>query len=312
MGNPEIPEAASWSAHIESHRKRTTFHSGAKATYAQQEDDWYKLLKAERAKGKRISGLWITTTMLKLIKEQLGDSAVEGFCASRGWFNAFLNRHKLSLRARSNKKFCSIEERLPGVRKWHARLRRRVRRGVQRSTKWGRWLPHNRYIDQVPLTLQDSTDRIYDTTGSEHIWMRASKQGDDKREATLQLCVRLDNDAVQPKPVIIFRGKGLRITEKERAECDPRVIVSFQPKAWADREFCTWYAKDVFPRFVEKDEENVVFLDNLNTQTSPDVAATFKSAANAKVHFLKADCTGLIQPIDAGVGKKTKDVLKRQ
>ena len=36
-------------------------------------------------------------------------------------------------------------------------------------------------------------------------------------------------------PLVIFRGKGLRITHKEQEAWDHRVQVAFQPNAWCDK-----------------------------------------------------------------------------
>ena len=50
--------------------------------------------------------------------------------------------------------------------------------------------------------------------------------GLDKRQATVQLTIFADGvDRV--RPTIIFKGKGLRITTKEKESCDKRVRVTF-------------------------------------------------------------------------------------
>ena len=50
--------------------------------------------------------------------------------------------------------------------------------------------------------------------------------GLDKRQATVQLTIFADGvDRVLP--TIIFEGKGLRITTKEKESCDKRVRVTF-------------------------------------------------------------------------------------
>ena len=112
---------------------------------------------------------------------------------------------------------------------WHAMLRRRIKRGPQISAKWGRWLPENRFnVDQVLFTLSDGSKETYEDVGEGRVWICGSKKGDDKREATLQLCVRLSNTAAQPKPTFIFRGKGLRLKQTERDSWDDRANVMFQ------------------------------------------------------------------------------------
>ena len=47
--------------------------------------------------------------------------------------------------------------------------------------------------------------------------------------------------------------------------------VTFQKKAWADSFVGKWYVKKVFSAFVNKEEENVLLLVNLNMQTGKEV-----------------------------------------
>ena len=49
----------------------------------------------------------------------------------------------------------------------------------------------------------------------------------------MQLTIFADGVA-RVRPLVIFRGKGLRITCKEQEAWDRRVQVAFQPKAWCD------------------------------------------------------------------------------
>lgn len=77
-----------------------------------QEKAIIDLIKTERAKRKKVSGLWLRT-----IREQLGTEAKVEFRASAGWFNNFLARNCLSLRAKHNNKSLSVEQRIAGVKK---------------------------------------------------------------------------------------------------------------------------------------------------------------------------------------------------
>ena len=159
------------------------------------------LCTLDRSKGRRISARWLKVQMKKQVKELYTCNEAESACfrASRGWFTAFIRRYKIALRKKSNSKGQSVVERLPGIQQWHARLRHRLRRGKQVSKKWGRWLPECRYnVDRVPFTLADGDKRTCNDVGEKCIWISGSKKGDDKREATLQLCVRLSNTQQQP------------------------------------------------------------------------------------------------------------------
>ena len=67
-----------------------------------------KLLIAEfklrRAKGSKISKLWLKTKMKQKIESCYGKEVADKFKASNNWFQGFKRRHKISLRRRTNKK----------------------------------------------------------------------------------------------------------------------------------------------------------------------------------------------------------------
>ena len=292
--------------------KKTHLHSGRTAAYKLAEKETHRLYKLHRQKGRRISCRWLKVQMKKQVRELHGEEAGNSFCASRGWFTGFIKRYNITLRKQSNSKGQSVEQRKPGIQQWHARLRHRVRRGKQVSPKWGRWLPECRYnVDQVPFTLADGDKRTYNDVGEKRVWISGSKKGDDKREATLQLCVCLSNSAQQPKATIIFRGKGLRIKQQERQSWDKAVNVLFQSKAWADNGICLHWATTIFPEAVNAKYANVLFCDNLSHQTTPEFADALQKT-NTTVHLLKGNCTDEIQVIDCGIGKKTKSLMATQ
>ena len=64
--------------------------------------------------------------------------------------------------------------------------------------------------------------------------------GLDKRQATIQLCIRVNIRAEGPQVVriaLIFRGRGLRLSAAEKhvyRSLSKVLVVYFQPNAWAD------------------------------------------------------------------------------
>lgn len=74
-----------------------------------------------------------------------------------------------------------------------------------------------------------------------------TKQDDDKRFCTLQIIARRVNGAsqpchCQPKMGVMFRGMGIRVSAEEKRGWHPDMHVRFQPKSWADAEFCVEHA----------------------------------------------------------------------
>ena len=99
---------------------------------------------------------------------------------------------------------------------------------------YGRWSPKNRLnVDQVPLPFVIDKDKTYEIAGINQVWILQPGFGLDKRQATLQLCIRAEGQQTV-KPAIIFRGKG-NISTEERVHV-VHVHVYFQVNAWMDTE----------------------------------------------------------------------------
>ena len=62
---------------------------------------------------------------------------------------------------------------------------------------------------------------------------KSGSSGLDKRQATVQLTVFGDG-VPRVKPLVVFKGKGLRILKAVKEKWDTRVHVKFQPSAWCD------------------------------------------------------------------------------
>ena len=162
-----------------------------------------------------------------------GEKEARSFKASGNWFQRFKRRHKISLRRRTNKKKNSPDEGRSAIQSFHRNLRRAVQSKRRRSAcfdeKYGRWLPGNRFnVDQVPLPFVVGQDTTYETSGSEQVWVSQPSSGLEKRQATLQLCIRASSEQTV-KPSIIFTGKGN--IKDEKSNYDKRVDVYFQKHA---------------------------------------------------------------------------------
>lgn len=101
----------------------------------------------------------------------------------------------------------------------------------------------------------------------------------DKRQATLQICLRAccPEGLKQPRLALIFRGTGARITALEKAQWDQRVDVYFQEKAWFDRKTAlAWLAK-TWSAHIEEDnrirglkQQQAFFQTAIQTNTTDE------------------------------------------
>ena len=118
-------------------------------------------------------------------------------------------------------------------------------------------------MDQVPLPFVVDQDKTYTDKGSKHVWVSEPASGLEKRQATLQLCIRASGEQTI-KPAIVFRGKG-NITLDELAKYDKRVDVYFQDKGWMDiKTNKEWTERTLMPGILDTRKESVLFADNVS------------------------------------------------
>ena len=306
--------------------RRLSLHRGQQRPFAAAEVELhaeYRIRRrgdgASRKGGERVTGHWLRIRMKQLVRQHYGDDAADGFKASSFWLRGFARCFGISLRAKSNSRAEAIEVRLPKIRRWHARLRRRLKRGPadKLDSKWGRWKQENRLAtDQVGCNLRAGLQKTYDEKGAKRVWMAGAPADDGKRFMTLNMIARAKNgDASkprrgQPKLGIIFRGAGLKRKAEEIAGYHPDVNVRFQKKAWADDELCEAFAyKELHEATAEAraaGEQSVCFFDNLSGQTTDTHLRNCKRARCDR-HLLPTGSTGELMLIDDGVGAAQKN-----
>ena len=116
----------------------------------------------------------------------------------------------------------------PAIRKFHSSLLRLRNTGNFKASDLVN-------MDQTPLPCVLDDGKTYDKKGVKEVWAQSRQSGLDNRQATVQLTVFADGvDRV--RPTVIFQGKGLQISDKEKQSYDRRVKVMYQEKAWCDQE----------------------------------------------------------------------------
>ena len=175
-----------------------------------------------RRRGVRVKGWWFLTRGKQLLPEN--DS---GFKFSKGWFNHFKRRYKISLRRPTNTAQKQPTDKEEAIRK-------------QQPSEDSDGQMEDRFklsqianVDQTLLPFAFNQGSTYETTNSTSVWVSGGSSGLDKRQCTVQLTIFADGGC-RVKPLLIFRGKGLRIPLRERVKYDKRVTVSFQSNAWCD------------------------------------------------------------------------------
>ena len=110
----------------------------------------------------------------------------------------------------------------------------------------------------------------YEVEGATRVRIAQNSDSDEKRFCTIQMTVRcVKKGGKQPRITIIFRGLGQRVSEEERGAWDPRVHVTWQKKAWADRDWCNKWVSEEFKRITGEFSDgrrSLAIMDNLDGQ----------------------------------------------
>ena len=239
-----------------------------------------------REKGAKVSKLWSCQKMKSKVEEIYGAAKASSFRCSNNWFQRFKKRHHIARRNRTNKKKDSNEDSRASIQLFHHSLRGALQTKRQRDQeaeihpKWDRWLPTNRYnVDQVPLPFVLDQDKTYADKGSKQVWVSQPASGLEKRQATLQLCIRASGEQTI-KPAIVFRRKG-NITLDELAKYDKRLDVYFQDKGWMDiKTIKEWTERTLMPGILDTRKESVLFADNVSFQTETEFHEILRKKSN--------------------------------
>lgn len=272
----------------------------------------WELFKKARANGKRVSFHWLWTKARVIGKESTGTcDSIKAHVVVR-----FLKMYNIRIRAKQRNKKKAKEDMVDSLKKWHSTFRERcIKTGTvdEYHEKWGHYLPKERLnVDQSPLPFVLDVKRTYEYVEPKNkhhnTWISQPGSGLDKRQCSLQVMFR--SEGKQPAVSVIFRGKGLRITQEEKDAWHPDVKVFFQTNAWMDHKVNMEWAEKVLFQFVEveKLKKFVLLCDNLEAHQKDE----FKESVSLKsglVWFGLPNGTDLWQPVDAGYAQILKQLI---
>ena len=249
-------------------------------------------IRARRREGLKVKRLWAIATAKQILKMP---SVVNQTCdvnrikLSKSWYlQGFLPRHGFSIRRSTNRKQAEIGQASPTIFAHHTELLKRFQSQPHINPVYGHYAPCDVFnFDQIPLPFVcDGDSRTVDDKGCERVWCRQPGSGLEKRQATAHITMCADDDAQQPKPIIIFRGKGSYIMNSaEAAKWDTRVTVLFQECAWVDAATMLKIVKsyELDPAFADK-RDRLLICDNL-TAHQDDKVVTAMEEKIGKVFF---------------------------
>jgi DDE superfamily endonuclease len=227
------------------------------------------------------------------------------FKFSQSWFRRFKARYGISIRRITRKAQTVPDSKTDDVRSFHRYIRSHAANGPCMGPV-GKWpLTKIANMDQTPLEFDIfAKGTTYETRGAKTVWVKTTASGLDKRQASVQLTVFADGRA-RIKPLIIFRGKGLRIPQAERHQWDRRVVVGFQENAWVNEEVMRFWIEDMWRPCISP---HSLLVADVHRAQKTDNVLRLLAECGTTIALIPPGCTSLIQPLDVAVNAQFKQV----
>ena len=269
----------------------------------------------ERDAGRAVRRGWFRRISGQIFK-RVYLNASQGFPFSNGWFQNFLQRYRISLRFTTRKAQRVPEEYRLLILNWIRFNRRNSQPAtgpnpfldlILSPNPYGKFLLSNICnLDETPLPFEYLSGRTYNPCGSRTVWVKETRSGWDKRQATLILCIFADGiDRIAP--MIIFHSTGWRLGG-ERARYDPRVLVRFNPTAYSNESLFLSYIDTLLAPSLQG-RPSLFAIDVAEFHKTPAVVSKLESY-QITPSMIPAGCTGLVQPLDVSVNRPFKDILR--
>jgi len=142
--------------------------------------------------------------------------------------------------------------------------------------------------------------------------INVTKTASAAHRATVAVTVSADGDMLDP--MIIFRGTvDGRIATRELPTIAQatNTVATCQQNGWMDAEQMFHWVDTILRRYLQENGANVeplLFLDSYSVHKKAEVVTAIE-ALGCKVRYIPPGCTGLVQPVDVGIGKPFKDRL---
>lgn len=284
----------------------------SKVKFPEQERMLFNALYIRR----QLLGLWVDRYWLQaefaVILRLTKPEGYLDFKFSNGWVSSFCTRWKITQQVRTNKKDVPIGVKAADLKIMHTQMFE-LQKSVLNDPIYGRFSPlHMFHADQSPCEFAMPGTSTLNIQGTP-CWMWQPGSGLDKRFIPIHLCIRAGGKQII-KPIIIFRGQGLLITQAEQDQLNALQNVRwyFQPKAWADTEFCLWslasFKSDLAAAGIH--EEVLLGLDGLQAQHN-QLFLNAAGAANVLPFYTPPDCTDVVAPCDHHVFVRLKKLIKK-
>ena len=167
-------------------------------------------------------------------------------------------------------------------------------------------------MDQTPVFLSMHPNQTLELEGTRSVVIRTTCNSTNR--VTCSLAISGNGDKL--KPMLIFKGVSTgKIAKYELPTFEEyrELAMVCQPNAWQDTEnMLQWIDMVLVPYCQDKAQgvPVIVILDSFTAHDSKAVNARF-TELGIRTYAVPGGCTGLVQPVDVGVGKPFKDRVRK-
>jgi len=168
-------------------------------------------------------------------------------------------------------------------------------------------------MDQTPMYLSMHPKQTLELQGSRTVHGRITTEGGSRFTCTVAVLA----NGNKLKPMCIFKGTVHgRIVQREFPQNPARddIILCCQTAAWQDKDnMLLWIDRVLVPYLQDRalGAPAAILLDQFKVHWTNEVLARLNQLGITP-YKIPAGCTGLVQPVDVGIGKPFKDHVRSQ
>ena len=165
-------------------------------------------------------------------------------------------------------------------------------------------------MDQVPFKPQESSKRTLAKKGAKSINAKEIKTGVGR--ITALVCVAADGTKLPP--LIVYKAKPNGTVQREFKHFPKECKYIVQENAWTDEQVMLYWVDNVLKPYVSTAPRGIIpylLLDKYKCHYQGSVAHEIENMG-VEWDIIPGGCTGLIQPVDVGIGKPWKGRMRNQ
>ena len=171
---------------------------------------------------------------------------------------------------------------------------------------------HQDYVlnmDQTPIPFTFNQKSTLELIGQRTMHVRKSMS--DTKRATCALTIMASGKMLDP--LMVFKGKpNGRIVTREFPEFPYGILYTCQDNAWMDEKVMLQWVEKILKPYVDDAPDGVIpilFLDSYRCHIMGSVVMGIQNLG-VKVEHIPGGCTYLCQPVDVGVNKPFKKLIR--